>query len=1048
MKAFSMLVLLSMVTLTVKAADYVPKLWAGVVKADSWTTTTHKEGVYQLEVKDGGSLTQLSTGDDVYMAPLGGAVYVDGTMKGIHFKTEYDPYTEGNSYTVYHVEYDMQTWKRTKAVTMDQTYANLISTCGIAHDPLSGKDYGIFYNFNFDMQVINRKLATIDFSKDKPTKDIIDVVTTPFAAIAFAPSGALYGVGMDGFLYAIDPDDAELMPLGDLGIEDISTYPSTMAFDPQTGKLYWSYVNTAMKSCLYEVNYAIGHVSATKVMDVPDNAFLVNMYFPAAVAGAPTAATGLSLSFEGEKTTGTVSFTMPSKDQQGETLSGAQTYTIYAGETELYTGTAEAGAAVSRTVTVPESGDTEIRVVVKNDKGESPAVKTTQYIGRDTPLAVTDLTLSYNASTGKALLTWTAPTQGTHGKPLTPANLTYQVVRQPGNVTVATATRETSFSEPLPNTGDLKGYSYTVTPVNGELTGAAATSNILVLGDALELPFTENFSTVAGFNRFTVIDANNDGAKWERFYKYYSYSGTEVSAASIVANRDNADDDYLLTPQLRMERGSRYALTFQAHKSYSPANYDQKMEVLFGQGDDPKTYTKVAIVDIDDVNEMNFEYELIPTSDGIFRVAFHAISKANSDQLLLDNIKIAAPLAGTAPEAVTNLKITAGEKGALTATVTMTAPSKNVRGEMLTAITKIDVVDADGKVVGTIANPEPGKTCTIECTGLKNGYNTLSAIPYVGTDAGSKTSAEAFIGVDRPVAPSDITLSDDGTNAILTWTAPTEGFFGHYVNPDALKYNLYTIGDDGYADPYVDDIQQPYNTGVKTNEGDQQLLYYALCAESAAGEGGIDASNSLVIGAPYPMPFAETFSQGLHTNQFVWFEGEEFSRNFKIVSESADDDNAALAFYPNYAKLGIFSTGKVSIQGAQKPVFTFQHYAQAGELAALVVYVDRLPQNVPAEVAQFDYSTETESGWKKVTVDLAPFTDSPYVILRFAFVSNSYEPIIIDDIRVEEATATTLSAVDANALRHQAPAYNLAGQRVGSQYRGIVIQNGKKMIRK
>ena len=30
----------------------------------------------------------------------------------------------------------------------------------------------------------------------------------------------------------------------------------------------------------------------------------------------------------------------------------------------------------------------------------------------------------------------------------------------------------------------------------------------------------------------------------------------------------------------------------------------------------------------------------------------------------------------------------------------------------------------------------------------------------------------------------------------------------------------------------------------------------------------------------------------------------------------------------------------------------------------------------------------------------------------------------------------------------EAPAYNLSGQRVGSSYRGVVIQNGKKTLRK
>ena len=308
---FCALCMVLITTQHLSAADYVTKIITGVVKADSWTEETASAGIYRLEVKDTPTLTQLSEGNDVLIAPLGGAVYVDGQMQCIHFKTTYDPYTSGNTYTIFHVGYDMQDWTQTKKYAMDNLYANLISSCGLAHDPETGLNYGIFYNFNMDMQVINRKLATIDFSTDKPTKSNIDVVETPFAAIAIGPDGWLYGVGQDGYLYIIEKTDATLYPLGDLGLEDISTYPASMTFDPRTGKLYFSYVTTGMKSVLYEVDYTIGSVSATKLMDVPDNAFLVNMYIAPTTEGAPQAATALQPTFEGEKTTGNVVFTMP-----------------------------------------------------------------------------------------------------------------------------------------------------------------------------------------------------------------------------------------------------------------------------------------------------------------------------------------------------------------------------------------------------------------------------------------------------------------------------------------------------------------------------------------------------------------------------------------------------------------------------------------------------------------------------------------------------------------------------------------------------------------
>ncbi len=1039
--------------LSLNASDYVPKIIAGVVKADSWTSTTSYAGIYRLTAAPDGELTQLSEGNDTYLAPLGGAVYVDGIMKGIHFKQEWDAYMGANTYTIYHVQYDMTSWERIKAVVMNNTYANLISSCGITHDPQTGLDFGIFYNFNLDMQVLGRKLATIDFSSDHPKKTIIGDVTTPFAAIAAAGNGFLYGVGQDGYLYIIDKTDATLYPLGDMGISDISTYPSSMTYDANTGKLYWSYVNTSMKSYLYEITPTIGNVTATKIMDVPDNAYLVNMYISPSAAGVPACATNLSTVFTGERTTGTVSFTMPTVDEDGNPLSGQLTYTIEANGETIGTGQAEPGAEVTKEVTVPKSGETELRVVISNTQGSSLPARTTLYIGRDTPNAVTDVRLWYNTSTGKAELSWTAPTLGIHSKELTEANLTYVITRQPGNVVVATNTHDTSFSESLDNTGELKSYYYDVTPYNGELGGATASSNTIVLGDALVPPFSEDFTTQAGFDRFSVVDANGDGTTWVRYHKYYSYSGTTVDVASITASRTVADDDYLLTPMLRMERGGRYPLTFKARKAYSPASYDQKLEVLFGSGDDISAYKKIGTYDINEVNDMTFEEELVPEADGVYRLAFHAISAANSDQLLLNSINIGVSMAGTAPKAVTNLVIKAGEKGALTATVTCTAPTQNIRNESLTTITKIDVVDRNGNVVGTQANPTPGAPCTIECSGLVNGYNQLTVLAYVNTDAGEKVSQEVFIGVDRPSAPTNVLLSDMGETAVLTWTAPTIGYYGRYINPDALTYNLYSISDDGYADPLKDNITQPYDTGEPTTTGEQKLLYFALDAQSAAGYGPLTPSNSLVVGAAYPLPFIETFSKGLHTNQFVWFEGEEFSRNYTLISDkSADNDGAALAFTPNYSNMGIFSTGKISIADAVEPVLTFWYYAEAEESSSLLVYVDKQPQSSLTSVADIDYTKETESGWKKVEVDLTPFKSSPYVIVRFGMVSTStnYTSVVIDDIEVFDKTTNGINEMTGKDKQNDKDIYDLSGRKINnakSMGKGVYIIGGKKVIR-
>ena len=472
-----------------------------------------------------------------------------------------------------------------------------------------------------------------------------------------------------------------------------------------------------------------------------------------------------------------------------------------------------------------------------------------------------------------------------------------------------------------------------------------------------------------------------------------------------------------------------------------------------GIGDDVTTYELLATCDIDDVNMKKFSNEWTPSADGLYRIAFHAISNANSDRLLLTNVKFDMLVAGNAPQAPTDMTITPNEKGLLTATVALTAPMKSVSGDDLSEITKVEVQNADGQVVGTTENVTPGEPCTIECSNLKNGYNTLTAYAYVGENRGEKVSAEAFIGVDRPAAPTDVRLCDDGEQAYLTWEAPTEGYYGHYINPEALTYNLFTIAEDGYADLFKENITKPYPTGDATNEGDQHLLYYAMNAQSAAGEGPIVATNSLVVGEAYPLPFQESFDAGFHSSQFIWFAGnmEDISRNFKLSDNAADDDDAALAFYPNYSSTGIFNTGKVSLEGAIAPVFSFSYYALPEENMTLIVSIDRMPQGEWQQVAAIDFNKETEEGWREVQVPLTDFMEYPYIVLRFEMtsLSDNFSPVIIDNIRVADPQPTAITHLATPNTQHPSLIYDLQGRRLGScPSKGVYIIDGHKVVKK
>lgn len=997
----------SVASFAVSAGEYVPKIIAGVVKADSWTSVSHKEGIYRLEAIPGGTLTQLNDGRDVYLAPLGGAVYEDGKMKGIHFRTFDDPYSaSGVSYAIYNVEYDMSTWAQTKFKSLGDLYGNLISSCGITHDPVTGKNFGIFYNFDMNYNVLDRKFCTIDFSSDIPKKTQITKMETMFSAIAAGADGRLYGVSREGYLYTINKDTGKLTLIGDLKVTDISANPSSMAFDPQTEKLYWNYVTKSGVSNLYEIDYTIGSVGAERIMQIPDNAYFVNMHIPLpeAADSAPAAVLGLKASFPGESFTGTVEFVMPALAYDDSPLSGELTYTVYDNDRVAATGAAEAAADVSVPVTVT-GGETTIKVTASNGAGEGAPAQVKLFVGTDTPTAVSGLRFSYDADAGRADVSWKAPVDGVHGNVLTGGNLRYKVVRQPGNVVVASEHGSTAFTEDFSNPGALKAFWYEVSAVNGSLTGVSAASNKVVVGEPLSPPFSENFVTQAGFDIFTIIDANGDGATWQRHHYVSTYSDLKMDYARMDADRTNPDDDWLLLPPMRLEKGGIYEIAFNAKKQYSTADCNQRLEVLVGKGSDVSLYEPVlGPIDVTNVNFTDFSKEFSVADDGAYHVAFHAISNAGSAALDIDEMKLNILASASSPQAVSDLAVAPDPTGDLQAVVSFKSPSKALNGSALKALVRIEVRDNDGRLVGQLQSPVAGEPASITVSGLKNGHNTFHVTAYTASDAGMRASVSAFIGQDVPMPPTGVVLADNGTDAVLSWKAPETGANGLFVNPAKMTFNLHTYSDRGYLNTIATGISSPYDTGVKTSAGEQTLLYYALTAESTGGSSEPVATNGIVVGAPYALPYEQSFADVKWGDKFVWMEGEYADWNIGLTRDiSSDDDGGSLAFIPHRADFGSFNLGKISLAGAASPALLFDCYVYPGSTSHLSVAIDKYPQGVAETVWTLKFENEKEEGWKPAVVSLADFKAEPFVIVKFAMASSSTDaPVVIDNIRIKD----------------------------------------------
>ncbi|MDD4384780.1 MAG: choice-of-anchor J domain-containing protein [Bacteroidales bacterium] len=115
-----------------------------------------------------------------------------------------------------------------------------------------------------------------------------------------------------------------------------------------------------------------------------------------------------------------------------------------------------------------------------NTAGDGAQASQTIWLGTDVPAAPTDVVLTkVDMQTN---VTWTAPAVGMHAGYFDGTGVTYDVFRNPGNVQVATAQTETTFTETLTVPGN---YSYNVVASNAAGLGGNAISNVLLIGDFL-----------------------------------------------------------------------------------------------------------------------------------------------------------------------------------------------------------------------------------------------------------------------------------------------------------------------------------------------------------------------------------------------------------------------------------------------------------------------------------------------------------------------------------------------------------------------------------
>ena len=165
------------------------------------------------------------------------------------------------------------------------------------------------------------------------------------------------------------------------------------------------------------------------------------------------------------------------------------------------------------------------------------------------------------------------------------------------------------------------------------------------------------------------------------------------------------------------------------------------------------------------------------SEDGNYYLGIHNYSDAYQWQLYVDNVGISIIDAGV-PAPVADLKVLAGERGAMSASISFTVPSKTAKGNPLEGTVNATIL-RDGSLVAMRPNLTPGQKVEFTDNAVaKNGkaIYTVSCSNNAGSSV--PVTAEIFVGKDVPGPVRNLVISERDGHPYLSWDAPETGANG------------------------------------------------------------------------------------------------------------------------------------------------------------------------------------------------------------------------------------------------------------------------------
>lgn len=1002
----------------VKAAPSdMPVINGNIIFNDQMNSGAMEPGLYNLP--------KSATEDGTFLFGTDGGNYGCVLVNGVYYVHNYVNYGFFAFITI--TGYDVETGEEVFDCMPENV--DVLAPGGLVYDASDATVYGITYNTAGNAL----QLSKLVYGDNTVTVTAVGALDGNWNSLAIDAAGQLYGISYSGHyegsgdsetfvidssaLNKIDKATAAVTSIGDTGM--VPQYLSSSAIDTKTGKMYWNVCTPDENGYMCEVNLSTG--AATVLYQLKNNDEIMGMYVPAPAAEetAPAECENVAFHFDGASLSGTVTLKTPSTLFDGTAGSGELMIMVFAnGEQVGILEPAQWGADVTIPVdlSLMGAGMYDFIVFAAGDGGEGPKTKVRNvWVGADTPEA-TKATLQY--VNGNMELSWNAVTASVNGGYIDLDNITYKVVRYAGDaegVVVAEGLTTTSFTEAISEPATLTAYYYEVYVVDGDLVSAPAVSNVVNLG-SITPPYDANFSE-NGLDGWTIIDANGDGKTW----------AINGGVPRIAYNSNLAMDDWMITPAINVEAGKMYLISFDAYAQST--SYVEKFEVKYGSSATvaglDKTLVGPTEVAVKSDDPMHFEQYIVPDAAGKLYIGFHGISEADKFYLFINNFQISAGVSAGAPAECTDLSAVADASGALKATVSFKAPTKDMAGNALSTLTDIKVYNSKNMQtpVGTISNPTPGNSYSVTDENVaERGEQTYYVVASNADGAGPQAEVNVYVGFSAPADITEVNIARTATvgEVALNWNAVTTDVNGLTYPAGSVTYNVYDVSGSERV-KVAENLSTTSYSYQAVEAGEQAFVQYMVFAVYDNDEGAGQYSAFIPVGTPYA-GIDESLAEGkLH---YIWGLSPI---NGGTVTLGGDDSFSDLSTYDNDGGMFIIQgeyldtgarlfSGLVSLDQMVNPGLTFALYNIGGD------DIDEIEVAVCEDGGEYQVLksgtiaelTDNTEGWNKISVALTQFANKT-IQFQITGITKQYKYKMIDAIKVGSMLGKDLKAAGITA---------------------------------